>query len=91
MSDSFATPWTVTHRAPLSTGCARQEYQSGLPFLPLGYLPNSGFEPASAALAGRFLSLFAKLLQSCQTLCDPVDYSPRGSSVPGTLQARILE
>ena len=33
----------------------------------------------------------AKSLQSCQTLCDPVDGSPLGSSVPGILQARTLE
>ena len=33
----------------------------------------------------------AKLLQSCPTLCDPIDCSPPGSSVPGILQARILE
>ena len=33
----------------------------------------------------------AKPLQSCPTLCDPIDGSPLGSSVPGTLQARILE
>ena len=33
----------------------------------------------------------AKSLQSCPTLCDPIDSSPRGSSVPGILQARILE
>ena len=33
----------------------------------------------------------AKLLQSCPTLCDPLDGSPLGSSVPGILQARILE
>ena len=33
----------------------------------------------------------AKLLQSCLTLCDPIDGSPSGSSVPGILQARILE
>ena len=33
----------------------------------------------------------AKLLQSCLTLCDPIDGSPPGPSVPGTLQARILE
>ena len=32
-----------------------------------------------------------KLLQSCPTLCDPIDSSPLGSSVPGILQARILE
>ena len=33
----------------------------------------------------------AKSLQSCLTLCDPIDCSPPGSSVPGILQARILE
>ena len=32
-----------------------------------------------------------KLLQSCPTLCDPIDGSPLGSSVSGFLQARILE
>ena len=33
----------------------------------------------------------AKSLQSCPTLCDPIDGSPPGSPVPGILQARILE
>ena len=33
----------------------------------------------------------AKLLQSYLTLCDPIDSSPPGSSVPGILQARILQ
>ena len=33
----------------------------------------------------------AKSLQSCPTLCDPVDSSPPGSTIPGTLQARTLE
>ena len=33
----------------------------------------------------------AKLLQSCPTLCNPIECSPPGSSVPGVLQARILE
>ena len=33
----------------------------------------------------------AKSLQSCLTLCDPIDGSPPGSAVPGILQARILE
>ena len=40
-------------------------------------------KPAAAAAA--------KLLQSCLTLCDAIDGSPPGSSVPGILQARILE
>ena len=33
----------------------------------------------------------AQALQLCLTLCDPMDYSPPGSSVHGILQARILE
>ena len=33
----------------------------------------------------------AKLLQSCPTLCDPIDGSPPGSAIPGILQARALE
>ena len=33
----------------------------------------------------------AKSLQSCPTLCDPIDSSPSGATVPGILQARTLE
>ena len=33
----------------------------------------------------------AKSLESCPTLCDPIDGSPSGSPVPGILQARTLE
>ena len=35
--------------------------------------------------------MHAKSLQSCLTLCDPMDCSPPGSSVHGIFQARILE
>ena len=38
-----------------------------------------------------FSAAAAKLLQSCPTLCDPIDSSLPGSSVPGILQARTLE
>ena len=44
------------------------------------YLPI--YLPAAAA---------AKSLQSCPTLCDPIDSSPPGSPIPGILQARTLE
>ena len=37
------------------------------------------------------LAAAAKSLQSCPTLCDPIDGSPPGSPVPGILQARTLE
>ena len=43
-----------------------------------------GVRKCSAAAA-------AKLLQSCPTLCDPIDGSPPGSPIPGILQARTLE
>ena len=43
------------------------------------------FQKRAAAAAA------AKLLQSCPTLCDPIDGRPLGSSVSGILQARILE
>ena len=46
ISDS-ATPWTVAWQAPLSMRFPRQEYWSGLPFLPPGDLPDPGIKPAS--------------------------------------------
>ena len=46
-------------------------------------VPDSSANPAAAAAA--------KSLQSCPTLCDPIDGSPPGSPVPGILQARTLE
>ena len=39
----------------------------------------------------KFLCCCCLVTQSCLTLCDPMDYRPPGSSVPGILQARILE
>ena len=45
--------------------------------------PHRGFTEVRAAAA--------KSLQSCPTLCDPIDSSPPGSPGPGILQARILE
>ena len=40
---------------------------------------------------GIYAAATAKLLQSCPTLCNPIDGSLPGSSVHGTLQARLLE
>ena len=55
---------------------SRQEYWSGVP------LPSLLVNAAAAA---------ANSLQSCPTLCDPIDGSPPGSSVHGIFQARVLE
>ena len=48
-------------------------------------IPHWGFSKILDAAAA------AKSLQSCPTLCDPIDGSPPGSPVPGILQARTLE
>jgi len=47
----FVTPWTVAHQAPLSMGFSKQEYYSGLPFLPPEDLPDPGIKPVFSALA----------------------------------------
>ena len=63
-------------------------YASSQTMIFSGYLLRGGTavsygSPAAAAAA--------KLLQSCPTLCNPIDGSPPGSAVPGILQARTLE
>ena len=45
------TLWTVAHQAPLSMGFSRQEYWSGLPCPPLGDLPDTGIDLASACVS----------------------------------------
>ena len=52
----------------------------------LAHKPDLRWHAAAAAAAAA-----AKSLQSCLTLCEPIDGSPPGSSVPGILQARTLE
>ena len=57
MSNSFATPWTVAHQAPLSMGFPSQVYWSGLPFLSPGDLPDSGIKLTSPELQADSLLL----------------------------------
>ena len=81
-------------------GILQEEYCSGLPCPPPGDLPDMGIKLTSLtspALASEFFAISAaaaaaaKSLQSCLTLCDPIDSSPSGSPIPGILQARTLE
>ena len=93
---TLCNPMDCSPPGLLSMGFPRQEYWTGLPFPPLGDLPNSGTEPASPAspaLAGGFFYHCATWTcdQSWPTLCDPMNHSPPGSSVHGIFQARILE
>ena len=61
--------------------------------LPQGWGGGGGWLVWCMLGGGNFRStcVHAKSLQSCLTLCSPVDCSPPGSSVHGTLQARIVE
>ena len=76
----FATPWTGAYKSPLPMEFSSQEYWSGLPFPSPGDLPDPGIEP-------RFPASQADALPSeppgKPTLCDPMDYSPLGSSAHG--------
>ena len=63
--------------------CIFAWYQLLMP-LRFGVVCNASRVTAAAAAA-------AKSLQSCPTLCGPIDGSPPGSPVPGILQARTLE
>ena len=66
-----------------------------------GVFPTQGLNPGlphwmpdkllESVIHGQIASAAAKSLQSCPTLCDPIDGSPPGSPIPGILQARTLE
>ena len=47
--------------------------------------------PSKMKISVSLLLLLLLSLQSCLTLCDPIDGSPPGSPIPGILQARTLE
>ena len=78
------TRWTVDHQAPLSMGLSRQGYRSGLPFPSPEHYADAGMEPASftsPALDWCHLgsphcySVEFSSVQSCPTLCSPMDCS----------------
>ena len=82
-------PWTIALQTPLSLEFSRQEYCSRLSYP----FPEDLLNPecpiyVKSLCRGNYA---AKSLQSCPTLCDPIDGSPPGSPIPGILQARTLE
>ena len=88
-----ATPWTEAYQTPPSMGFSRQEYWSGVPLpspLKLSYYDASSFLLFNLSVKDYFFERLL-LLQSCPTLCNPIDGSPPGSSVHGTFQAWVLE
>ena len=74
--DSFITPWTVAHQAPLSTGFSKQEHWNGLPFPPPGDLPDPGIEPVSPALPVDSLPLSHLLSDNSKGLLTSVQLPP---------------
>ena len=80
----FGTP---APPAPISTRTVRV-------FLTVSFLlffPGWDETPCMSSTFGLTTTTTTKSLQSCLTLCDPIDGSPPGSPVPGILQARTLE
>lgn len=55
----------------------------------MGWGDDEKKEQSKGSILGQCMD--AKSLQSCPSLCNPVDYGPLGSSVRGVLQARVLE
>ena len=72
----FVTPWIAAHQASLSITISQTSLK--LKSIKLDS-PNENTTTTT------------KLLQSCPTLCDPIDGSPPGSAIPGILQTRTLE
>ena len=95
-----ATLWTVAFQAPLSMGF----FWAKVLALVAVFFSRASFRRRDLTqvprITGRRFTIWAiceaiyklaKSLQSCPTLCDPIDGSPPGSRVPGILQARTLE
>ena len=67
---------------PGTAACQAFEHSLAFPFFGIGMKTD---------LFQRRVAAAAKSLQSCPTLCNPIDSSPPGSPIPGILQARTLE
>ena len=81
LSEVFRQRWnSSTHLCISSTEC-----------LVPNVLNKDNYSSSHLLLPGLWTCMCAKSLQLCQTLSDPMDCSPPGSSVHGILQARILE
>ena len=103
----FTALWTVVCQAPLSMEFFQARILEWLPCPFQGIFPTQGVNPGLLHLLHHRWILYhwatrealiysaaaaaAKSLQSCLTLCDPIDGSPPHSPVPGILQARTLE
>ena len=88
-------PWTFLNILASYATCTKLWSFLAGPFLRVVFVAHNlefwgSYSPWTKS---KFASAYAtaKSLQSCPTLCDPIDGSPPGSPVPGILQARTLE
>ena len=85
---SFKSLLYILDLSPLSDICFANIFSQCIAFvlifLSVSFTKQNNLNKVPAAAA-------AKSLQSCPTLCDPIDGSPSDSPVPGILQARTLE
>ena len=80
--------WSLGQEDPLEKGIATH---SSILTWRIPWTEKSGGLQSMGWQRARCANANAKSLQSCPTLCDPIDGSPPGSTIPGILQARILE
>ena len=80
----FATPWTVPPTLQTFLFLQHNTFFSPLKTFLLAVLSPSNSHTLQQESE-------SEVAQSCPTLCDPIDYSPPGSSIHGIFQARVLE
>ena len=85
----------MSQQVPLPWGHSGSRTGKTVNYRPQQEESSTGKNPQLHTSSGKvfFLSpaAAAESLQSCPTLCDPIEGSPPGSSIPGILQARVLE
>ena len=91
VSGSFAGQWfPLKLQASCEPHCVNGERGRPGPLRPSVVKDQGSFPCYFLPITDQYIHA-AKSLQSCPTLCDPIDGSPPGSPVPGILQARTLE
>ena len=99
----FVTPWTVARQTTPSMGFPAKNTGIGCHFLLQGIFLTQGsnlgllhcrqtiYHLSHQRRISKVIYLIGVIAQSSLTICDPVDFSPPGSSARGIFQARILE
>ena len=76
MSNSFVTPWTVAHQAPMSMGFPKQECWSGLPFPSPGDLPAKDPDQNCISCIGRWILYHQATREAPTYIKSPLNLCP---------------